>query len=98
MNVYFSIYITKALVVLVVLQVGLVLPGVARHDDENRKVEQRLTGGIVAVNVGGSVLAPRRKALLGRWRWARWQLLVEGHDLGHSLGVRVRADVLEVSI
>lgn len=83
--------------VLVVLQVSLVFPSVTSKNDENSEVNQRLTGGVVTVKVSSLVLAPWSGWLLGSRSWTGWQLLVEGNHLGHSLGVRVGANVLNVS-
>lgn len=82
---------------LVVLQVRLVLPSVTGKDDENSEVNQRLTRGIVTIEEGSLVLAPWSGWLLSSRSGTSWQLLVEGDNLSHSLGVRVRANVLYVS-
>lgn len=83
--------------VFVVLQVRLVFPSVTSKDDDNSKVNQWLTRGIVAIKVGSLVLAPWGSWLLSSWSWAGRQLLVERNHISHSLGVRVRANVLGVS-
>lgn len=85
------------LVVLVVLQVGLVLPDVAQSDNGNGQVNQRLARGVLAVEVGSLILAEGRSGLLGSRGRAGGQLLVEGDNLSHSLSVGVGANVLDVS-
>lgn len=82
---------------LVVLQVRLVFPDVTSDEHKSSKVHQWLTRCILAVEVGGLVLTPWSSWLLGCRSSTSWQLLVEGNNLGHSLGVRVGADVLDVS-
>ena len=77
---------------------ALVFPGVAEEDDGNGTVEQRLGRGVVAVEVSSLVLAPGGGGLLGSRSRTLRKLLVEGHNLLHSLGVRVGAHVLFVSI
>lgn len=83
---------------LVVLQVRLVLPDVTGNEHESSQVKQRLAGSVVAVEVGGLILAPRSGWLLWSRGWAGWQLLVEGHNLAHSLSVSGATDVLDVSM
>lgn len=82
---------------LVVLQVRLVLPDVTGNEHESSQVKQRLAGSVVAVEVGGLILAPRSGWLLWSRGWAGWQLLVEGHNLAHSLSVSGATDVLSRS-
>lgn len=83
---------------LVVLQVRLVLPDVTGNEHKSSQVKQRLAGSVVAVEVGGLILAPRSGWLLWSRGWAGWQLLVEGHNLAHSLSVSGATDVLDVSM
>ena len=83
-----------AYLVLVVLQVRVVFPGVTQDDNSEDQVYQWLTRGIVTVEVSGLVLSPWSERRLGSWGLSLRQLLVEGHNLSHSLGVRVRAQVL----
>lgn len=82
---------------LVVLQVRLVLPNVTRNSDNKSQVEQRLAGSILTIEVGSLVLAPWSGWLLWSRSWSSWQLLVEGDNLAHSLGVSSATNVLWVS-
>ena len=79
---------------LVVLQVGLVFPGVTQNNYGKNQVYQWLTGSIVSVKEGSSVSGNWVGWLGCSWSWSSWQLLVEGDNLSHSLGVGVRAKVL----
>lgn len=82
---------------LVVLQVRLVLPNVTRNSDNKSQVEQRLAGSVLTIEVGSLVLAPWSGWLLWSRSWSSWQLLVEGDNLAHSLGVSSATNVLWVS-
>lgn len=83
---------------LVVLQVRLVLPDVTGDEHNSGQVKQGLTGSVLAVEVSSLVLAPRGGWLLRSWSWTSWQLLVEGDNFAHSLGVGSATNVLWVSI
>lgn len=83
---------------LVVLQVRLVLPDVTGDEHNSSQVEQGLTGSVLAVKVSSLVLAPWGGWLLRSWSWTSWQLLVEGDNFAHSLGVGSATNVLWVSI
>lgn len=79
---------------LVVLQVRLVLPNVTGDSDNKSQVEQRLAGSVLTIEVGSLVLAPWSGWLLRSRSWSGWQLLVEGDNLAHSLGVSSATNVL----
>lgn len=83
------------MVLLVGLQVG-VFSTVSQHDDSNSEVNKRLTRCLLVTDILVQVLADETGWFLGSWSLTSWQFLVEGDKLGHSLGVRVGANVLSL--